>query len=752
MHNRTLMIVALGSLLILSGLAGAAEPDPCFVPWPKSLQMAGGALALTSSARILAASDDLVPLTTILADELFAQTGLRLATGKGAGGAGDIVLRLDPALEGEAYELIVQDRATVAGGGYASVAMGTVTLLQAMTFEKGVAALPRLTVKDQPRYGYRGLMIDVARSPHSIDSLRQVVELCRLYKVRYLHLHLTDNEAFTFPSTAFPALGSRNRTYKLDELKALVTFADRRGVTIVPELEAPGHCGAMQGAMPDTFGLIGPDGKPVRINCLNFMNPKAYPALDTLVGEICQVFQSSPYVHIGSDEAWLGQIGPRPETARYLKENNLENVHELYMQYIVKMNEIVKKHGRRTIVWEGFGGTGSRNFKIPTDVIVMEFEVRYNRPADLIRNGYTVINASWTPMYVVNGKQHAPENILGWDVYRFGQVSRAWDKTHWAKVEPTPLVAGAQMCAWEQPEWREIPSLRRRVAAMAQQVWNPGAPGGYGAFAGRLAACDALLDKLLYGFTLDVAPGPTSKGECAYVYKKAASVSATPLAPGLTVRYTMNAQDPTADSPLWERPLEITEKDGVNHDQSNSPRSLRTVVRAAAFRGRQPAGAPRVLFLDNYDYLARLPGMVRLKVYENPAGGIERPDLSKLKLVREAVEPHVWPNAVQDLPARSVLVYEGRIDVPAEGSFECRLRSHGGGARLYVNDQLVCDRSGKSDWGATEGSVTLSKGPAGFRVECYQADAGMYFSLAIGGPSLKKPVEWNRLLIPVDRK
>ncbi len=744
----------LSAAMMLLGNTQIATADtsvPPLVPWPKSVTLGQGTLKLKAGSRIVAAASSLVPLAQVLADEIARLGGLQLKSASDAPRSGDIVLRLDQALTGEAYQIVTQDQVVVSGGNYAAVAMGTVTLLQAVKIEGGACSIPAVTIKDEPRYGYRGLMLDVARKPHSIDSLRQVIQLCRLYKVRYLHLHLTDNEAFTFPSTAFPQLASRNQSYKLDELRALVKYADERGVTLVPELEAPGHCGAMQSTMPDTFGMIGPDGKPVRINCLNFMNPKVYPALDTLVGEMCDVFRSSPYIHIGSDEAWLGEIGPRPETAAYLKEHNLSSVHELYTEYIAKMNETVKKHGKQTIVWEGFGGTGSKSFKIPTDVIVMEFEVRYNPPQDLIKNGYPVINASWTPLYVVNGHQQTPEHLFGWEMSRFGQVGDDWEKIHWTKVDPTPLLTGAQMCAWEQPEWLEIPSLRKRVAAMSQQVWSPGSGGDYAAFALRLAATESMLDRMLYGFTLEVAQAKCLS-ECVSIYQKEATVTARPLSEGLSIRYTLNGQEPAPDSPLLEGPLKITEKNGVDQGQQNAPKSLRTTLRVAAFRGSAPVGSPRIAFLDNYDYLQRLPKAVTLKIYDNPGGAIKRPDMSQLKLLAEKIEPHVWPNAVQDLPEHSVLVYKGKIDVVADGQYEFGLRSERGGSQLYINDELVCDRSGQSNWDYTTATAKLTKGSASFRVECYLAARRGFFDLWMVDPLTKKPMEWTKLLIPLDQK
>jgi N-acetyl-beta-hexosaminidase len=149
----------------------------------------------------------------------------------------------------------------VATGGYAQeapAALNLVPLPRTVNLDSGsmalsgqgrvLAAAPRLTVMDSPAKPYRGVMIDVARRHNSIEDLRKCVVLCRLYKVRYMHLHLSDDHAWTFPSTAFPKRGSSNRgfegpapkVYNLADLKDLVRFPDRRGITLIPEMGFPG--------------------------------------------------------------------------------------------------------------------------------------------------------------------------------------------------------------------------------------------------------------------------------------------------------------------------------------------------------------------------------------------------------------------------------------------------------------------------------------------------------------------------------
>lgn len=165
------------------------------------------------------------------------------------------------------------------------------------------------------------------------------------------------------------------------------------------------------------------------------------------------------------------------------------------------MNEIVKKHGKKTIVWEGFHKDGKT--EIPRDVTVMVFESLYNIAPDLIAQGYSVINTSWQPLYVVNQRNWSPEYIYGWNMYRW---ENWWDQSKAFKnpitVPPTKMVLGAQICAWEQPEQAEIPSLRLRLPALSERLWNPDSGRDYKDFADRLTTgLDPMLTKVLPALT-----------------------------------------------------------------------------------------------------------------------------------------------------------------------------------------------------------------------------------------------------------
>ena len=228
----------------------------------------------------------------------------------------------------------------LAGVSYAGLAAATTTLVQALEhsadedgggpFNCSTAPawrLPHLLIRDSPEFSYRGLMVDAARKQIRLGSLKQFVVLCRWYKLNYLHLHLTDNEAFTFPSTAFPQLAAKSSfAYTLAELRELQAFAAERGVTCVGEMDVPGHSDAAVAALPALLGF----GSAPHLGVVNFAN-------DTIIGRLQQIFDEiddvlpSPFVAIGGDEVDFAALSKLPEIADALKTFQLPSASDLYL-------------------------------------------------------------------------------------------------------------------------------------------------------------------------------------------------------------------------------------------------------------------------------------------------------------------------------------------------------------------------------------------------------------------------------------
>ena len=290
-----------------------ANPLKC-IPTPTSVARLGGAIPM-KGIDIVSTNRKLDGIANVLAGDLSAVTD-QVITVKTKPKTRSIVLRLTPDGPKESYTIEAKSNITVTAKTPQGISHAAATLLQLIEKSNGKFLIPRLVLNDTPKSSYRGMMIDVARRYHSIDVLKQCVVLCHLYKLNYLQLHLSDDQAFTFPSTAFPKISAQNQhggpAYTLAQLKDLVRFADDHGVTVVPEMDIPGHSGMLNRTMPDLFKIKGT--KPYEHHAtINFVNPAVLQAVDKLIGEMCDVFHSSPYFHMGGDEADISLVDQHPD-------------------------------------------------------------------------------------------------------------------------------------------------------------------------------------------------------------------------------------------------------------------------------------------------------------------------------------------------------------------------------------------------------------------------------------------------------
>ena len=218
-------------------------------------------------AQIVALGDGLAPLAAVLADSIFAVSGLHLnVTSSLPNNTGHIVLQQSSAgaaaTVAENYTLTVDGRGVrVLCDAYTGCAWGVSTLLQSLCVsgvDVQILAVPCMNVTDGPDAPWRALLVDTARTEVTLHQLFEAAVFCAFYKIRFLHLHLTDDHGWSFPSRAFPALGTQNigfrgpavRVFNETGLRSLVAFAAARGVLVVPELEGPGHSSAMRRADP----------------------------------------------------------------------------------------------------------------------------------------------------------------------------------------------------------------------------------------------------------------------------------------------------------------------------------------------------------------------------------------------------------------------------------------------------------------------------------------------------------------------
>ncbi len=537
----------------------ATDQSVSIVPKASQISFSGASTNLTPGFRISTNSEQLHPLKGIFSDEFYMLTGIRNET---TDGTQEIELVLDDSWPQETYELDVNsDQIKITGGSYQAVSMGLVSLLQLMNDKLEV---PELQFKDSPETAYRSLMIDLARGWHDMATLKEIITLCKWYKINYLHLHLTDDQSFTFPSTAYPQLMTEGRSFSLEGLKELNEYAYQHGVTLVPEIDVPGHSTQFIRKMPALFGI----GKPEKNSyTISMGKEEVYEALNTIIKEIADVFTYSPYIHIGGDEAFFTGMEDDPETVAYMKKHKLPNLDELFRHFLVRLNDMVRANNKQTIVWAGFGEEGE--IEIPKNMVVMLWESQYYDPQKLVDEGFPVINASFKPLYVVNNRKWDADYIYtDWNLKRWESWTNTGSSFVGVEVDDTKKsLLGATMCVWEQNQINQVHRLRERLPAMAEHLWNTSA-SDLSDFRSRLADTDAKLSKLLRPFEVNTSgrtfPDMTEGNFYEHLwFSNQLQIGAVTTLDGMTLRFTTDGTDVNAGSPLLTNPITLTESGHV---------------------------------------------------------------------------------------------------------------------------------------------------------------------------------------------
>lgn len=529
------------------------KDDLSVIPLPREVLAGKGFLKIHANEFSVGLADSLSALLPLLERDYYHLFAHQIVSGTKK----SVTFETDVSMPEESYSLHVSDKIHIKAGSKHALMMGWVSLLQLIDFRDDELYIPECVINDAPVLAYRGLLLDVARKFHSIESVYQQVDLCRWYKINYLQLHLNDDQLFVFPSDAYPILNIPGKFYTKQELRELVQYADLCGVTIIPELDAPGHTQTMREAYPDLFGI--PD-----LAMLDLGNPGVIEACKTIAGEMIAIFSSSPYFHIGGDEVWLGNFEKLPTTKEAVRKRNFASAHDLYLDYIVQMHEFVKSKGKQTLLWESFEGNGSEHVKIPADIQVFAWESMYQRPDSLIKNGYKILNASWKPCYITPQIRWTQQYIYDWNVLRWENFISYMPSFNGIQLDDTVFdkLIGTQMCAWEMTEEMDIPAVSLRLPALSENGWNPAAEKEYGHFRRRFLKTDEKIRRILFPANIE-KKGIRFAEQHERFYNREnyfideMNVTVNPLVTDLQVRYTTDGTVPTGSSLVYKEPLKI---------------------------------------------------------------------------------------------------------------------------------------------------------------------------------------------------
>ncbi len=426
-----------------------------------------------------------------------------------ANGVGGLTLIHDDTLPLEGYRLTVTSSgATLYASSESGAQNGAITLLQLIVPSSAddIMKLPVCEIEDTPDCSWRGIMVDLARDFHKLPVLYDYIDLCRFYKIRYLHLHFTDDQSYTLPSRAYPKLSTPGRNYTEEELRELVSYAISRGVEIIPEIDVPGHCTSFAEAYGDIFGRDG----------IISQSEASMEAMETIFEELCTLFSDSEYIHMGGDEAaiekWTQDEGTLSAfRARGVDVDGMDKQalsEYLYAAFIARICEKITACGKTPVVWEGFHE--SVNHMIPQNTVVMSWENFYQTTPSLQKAGFRLINCSWAPMYVVTPAAYWPMNeVYDWSIYKWRPVHPESPYLHTGlEIQPTKQVEGGQLLAWgdhipkryediDEGVQAEFDLMAERAAALSENTWNVEKISNFEAFSMRHQPVALLFTALL---------------------------------------------------------------------------------------------------------------------------------------------------------------------------------------------------------------------------------------------------------------
>lgn len=375
-------LVSVLATLFFSFWAYGSEVD--VVPVPDSVKIAKGAFDLTGDTLIVAGKG-LGKYGEYLQEMLAPATGFSLKVADRAGrGSSVISLKIKGCRRNsnrEAYELVVkQDRIDITASTEVGIFYGIQTLRQLLPVEiesdkkAGVKAwdIPCVEIRDEPRFGWRGLMIDCSRTFWSKDYIKRTIELLSLYKLNKLHLHLTDNQGWRLEIKKYPILtelGSkfpekyneppeRHGYYSQADMREIIEYGKFHNVEIIPEFDIPGHTLAFVTCFPELSCKGGPyeiypwgRGPNRHEDILCAGNEKVFKVLDDIFSEVAELFPSK-YIHIGGDEAPKNRWKECPKCQNRIKDEGLKDELELQSYFVKRVEKMLNEKGKTLIGWD----------------------------------------------------------------------------------------------------------------------------------------------------------------------------------------------------------------------------------------------------------------------------------------------------------------------------------------------------------------------------------------------------------------
>ena len=365
--------------------------------------------------------------------------------------------------EDESYQIEISDKqAALMAPTVVGVLRGLETLLQLVDADRDGYFLPGIRIQDQPRFPWRGLLIDVGRHYEPMEVLKRNLDAMAAVKLNVLHWHLTEDQGFRVESKKFPKLhlmGSDGLYYTQDQIREIIDYARARGIRVVPEFDIPGHSTSWLVGYPELGSAPGPytieRAAGIFEPALDPTRDQVYKFLDTFFGEMAALFPDA-YIHIGGDENEGKQWDRNPRIQAFMKEKGIKNNHALQAYFNQRLLKILQKHGKKMIGWDEV-----LQPELPKDVVIHSWRGSASL-AEAAKKGYDgILSAGYYIDLMYPASDH----------YRPDPIPA--DST--LTPEEAKHVLGGEATMWG--EWVSPETIDSRIwprtAAIAERLWSP---------------------------------------------------------------------------------------------------------------------------------------------------------------------------------------------------------------------------------------------------------------------------------------
>jgi len=724
------------SIVLFSGIANAQDTDPYsgIIPAPVSIKKTAGEFILNKQTTILADSINNKAVLFLAAYFQRSARPIAVKPNDGHSAANSIVLTSAGTenLPAEGYRLTITPKQILIAGKGAGLFYGIQTLIQLVGADKSeIVKVLCMQVEDYPRFGYRGLMLDVCRHFFSVDLVKKYIDLMASYKLNTFHWHLTDDQGWRIEIKKYPKLtqisSQRAQTvignyhdrapqqfdntpyggyYTQDQIRDVVKYASDRYINIVPEIEMPGHSEAALAAYPElscdpmlNYKVAETWGVFHDIYC---PSDKTFDFLQDVLTEVMDLFPSK-YIHIGGDEApkdvWkksafcqdlITKLGLKDD-----KQSSKED--KLQSYFIQRIEKFVNSKGRSIIGWDEILEGG-----LSPNATVMSWRGEEGGIAAAQQSHNVVMTPGSGGLYI--DQQQSKANLEPLSIGGYDPLSKIYSYNPTPEVltaDQQKFIIGVQANLWTEyiptenkAEYMTLP----RLFALAEVAWSPLANKNYTDFADtRLPSHLARLEENNFDYRVPTAIGVKD----TIVFGTQLKVDLKPSVTGAKVYYTIDGYEPRETDNEFTHPMTYD----VPPDQY---RELKTIVIT-------PSGKRSIITHETMYNKMPLPGVNYTGTVKGMKYQLLTGEFTGIGQLKDA--PVIDTGTVLTFNTSAFkknikgfgVIYNGFIRIDNDGVYGFSVSS-ANGSQLLVDDQPVVDNDGKHSVYDQGGAVPLLKG------------------------------------------